>query len=65
MDRISYGEARLYQGMLIRCESCDDDHACSCGRVAMLDCDGMTSSTHVIAIRCMWAYAVVSSPAQH
>jgi hypothetical protein len=40
VDRISYGEARLYQGELIRCQSDHDDYACSRGGVVMLGGDG-------------------------
>jgi hypothetical protein len=39
MDYIPYGEARFYQGDLIRCQGYHDDYACSCQRVAMLGSD--------------------------
>jgi hypothetical protein len=40
VDWIPYGEAHLYQGELIRCQSDHDDYACSCGRVVMSGGDG-------------------------
>jgi hypothetical protein len=52
MDRIPYGEARLYQDELIQCQSYYDDYACPCGGVAMLGGDGMDPSTRVPAVRC-------------
>jgi hypothetical protein len=51
MHRISYGEACLYQGVLIQCQSYDADYTCSCGRVAMSGDDGMISSTQVPVVR--------------
>jgi hypothetical protein len=47
VDRISYGEARLYQGVIIRCQSDHGDYACSRGGVDMPDGDGTDSSTRV------------------
>jgi hypothetical protein len=51
MDRILYGEARFYQGELIRCQSYHGQYACSCVRVAILGGDGMDSSTQVLPVR--------------
>jgi hypothetical protein len=65
MDRISYGEARLYQDGLIRCQSYHGDYACSCERDVMLDGDGMDSSTQVHYVRCMWASVAMSNHAKH
>jgi hypothetical protein len=45
VDWISYGEARLYQGKFIRCQSDHGDHVYFCGRVAMLGGDETDSST--------------------
>jgi hypothetical protein len=45
VDRISYGEAHLYQGELIQCQSDHDNYACSHGGVAMSGDDMMDSST--------------------
>jgi hypothetical protein len=52
MDRISYGKVRLYQGVLIPCQSYHGDYAYPCGRVAMSNNDGMTSSTQEPIVRC-------------
>jgi hypothetical protein len=45
MDQILHGEARFYQGMLIRCQSYHGDYASSGGGVAMSSGDGMDPST--------------------
>jgi hypothetical protein len=61
VDQIFYGELRLYQGELIRCQSDHGDYACSCGGVAMSDSDGTNFSTRVSVVRRAWAPAVTSS----
>jgi hypothetical protein len=45
MNQISYGEARLYPGELIQCQSYYGDYACSYGGVDMSGIDGMDSNT--------------------
>jgi hypothetical protein len=46
--RIFYGEAHLYQGKLIQCQSYHGDYACSRGGVAMSGGDGTCSRTQVL-----------------
>jgi hypothetical protein len=53
-DRILHGEARFYQGMLIRCQSYHGDYVCTIGRVAMSGGDEMDSYTRVPTARCAW-----------
>jgi hypothetical protein len=65
MDRIPRGEARLYQGMLIRCQRYRGDYVCSFGGATMLDGDGMSSSTQVLIVRCTWVSVVLSYQARH
>jgi hypothetical protein len=65
MDRISYGKARLYQGVLVQCQSYHGNYVFCYDRVAMLDDDGMTLSTQVPAVRCAWVPTVVSCHARH
>jgi hypothetical protein len=60
MDRLSYGEVRLYQGELIRCQSYHGDYVCTCGSVAMSDDDWTESSTQVPVVRCMWVPVATS-----
>jgi hypothetical protein len=43
MDRIPHIEARLYQGVFIRCHSYHGDYACSYSRVATSGGDGTDS----------------------
>jgi hypothetical protein len=65
MGRISYGETRLYQGVFIPWQSYHGDYACPCGRVAMSDDDGMTSSTQVLDVRHVWVPVATSYRASH
>jgi hypothetical protein len=65
MDRISYEKAHMYQGMLILYQSCHVDCAYPCGRVAMSDGDGTTSSTQVPTVKCTWVPVAVSCCARH
>jgi hypothetical protein len=65
MDQISYGEAHLYQGKFIWCQSYNGDYVHSCGGVAMSDDDGMDSSTQLLAVRCVWAPVAMSCRARH
>jgi hypothetical protein len=39
MNRIPYGEAHLYQDMVVQCQSYHGDYVCSFGGVAMSDDD--------------------------
>jgi hypothetical protein len=57
-DQISCGEARFYQGELIRCQSDNNDYVCPRGEVAMSDSDGTNSNTRVLVVRCVWAPVV-------
>jgi hypothetical protein len=54
VDRIFYGELRLYRGKLIRCQSDHGDYAYSRGRVAISGGDVMYSSTRVPIVRRAW-----------
>jgi hypothetical protein len=65
MDRILYGEAHFYQGVLIQCQSYHDDYVCFYGGVAMSGSDGMDSSTQVHVVRCTWVPKAVSCHATH
>jgi hypothetical protein len=65
MDRIPNGEAHFYQDVLIRCQSCHDDYACSCGGVAMSSGDGMDPSTQVPVVRCTWLPKTMSYRDRH
>jgi hypothetical protein len=65
MDRISYGEAHLYQSELIQCQSYRVNYACSYGGVAMSGVDGIYFSTQVPAIRCVWVPVAMSYCAKH
>jgi hypothetical protein len=65
VDGISYGEARLYQGELIWCQSDHGDYACFYGGVAMSSSDGTNSSTWVPIVKCAWAPASMSCCAWH
>jgi hypothetical protein len=51
---------RLYQGVLIPCQSYHDDYVCPDGRVAMSDGDGMTFSTQVHDVKYAWVSVAVS-----
>jgi hypothetical protein len=53
VDRIFYGQPRLYQDELIQCQSDHGDYACSRG-VALLSGVGMNSSTQVPVARHAW-----------
>jgi hypothetical protein len=63
--QILHGEARFYQGMLILRQSYHDDYACSHGGSAMSGGDGMNSSTHVPAVRCVWVPTALSCHVRH
>jgi hypothetical protein len=65
VEHISYGEASLYQGELIRCQSYYDDYACSCGGDAISGGDGIDSSTRVPIVMCVWVFVVTSCHAWH
>jgi hypothetical protein len=65
VDQIPYGEAHLYHGELIRCQSDHIDYACSCRRVGMSGGDRMDSSTLVPVVRCVWVPMVMSYHARH
>jgi hypothetical protein len=65
MGWITYEDARFYQGELIRCQSYHDDYACFCGGVAMSGGDGTTSSTQVLAVRCVWPPVAMCCHARH
>jgi hypothetical protein len=65
LDRILRGEARLYQGMLIRCQSYCIDYACSFGGVVVSHGDETSSSSQVPVIRRMWAPVAMSYHARH
>jgi hypothetical protein len=51
--------------MLILRQSYHGDYAYPCGRVAMLDDDGMTSSTQVPTVKCVWVPVAVSCHTRH
>jgi hypothetical protein len=51
MDQNPLGEARFYQGVLIRSESYHGDYVCPYGGIAMSGSDGMDSSTQVPVVR--------------
>jgi hypothetical protein len=65
MDRTSYGEAQLYQGVLIPCQSYHGNYVCPCGRAAMLHSDGMASSNQAPDVKCVWAPVAMSHHARH
>jgi hypothetical protein len=65
MDRILHGEARFYQGVLVRCKSYHDDYACSFDGNVMSDDDGIDSSTQVLVVRCVWMLVALSYHARH
>jgi hypothetical protein len=65
MGHTSYGEAPLYQGVLIRCQSYHDDDVCSCDKVDTLGGDGTTSTTQVLVVRCAWMPVVISYLSRH
>jgi hypothetical protein len=65
MDLVIYGKVYLYHIMLILRQSYHGDYAYPCGRVAMLDDDGMTSSTQVPTVKCVWVPVAVSCHTRH
>jgi hypothetical protein len=65
LDQIPFGEARLYQGVLIRCQSYHGNYACSFCGAAMSGDDGTDSSTEVPTVRCAWVPAALSYHARH
>jgi hypothetical protein len=65
VDQISYGEVRLYQGELIRCQSDHGDYACSRGGVAMSDGDETNSSIRVSVVSYVWAPVITSCHVWH
>jgi hypothetical protein len=62
VERIFYGELRLYRGRLSRCKSDHVDYVCSHDEVDMSSGDGMSSSTRVPVARCAWVPRVTSCP---
>jgi hypothetical protein len=60
MDHFSYGKVRLYQGVLILCQSYHGDYACACGGVTISNSDRTVSSTQVSAVRCKWVLVATS-----
>jgi hypothetical protein len=62
---ISYGEAHLYQSVLIQCQSYHVNYACSCARVDISSDDVMVSTTQVPIVRCAWVFVAVSCRARH
>jgi hypothetical protein len=54
------GEAHFYQGVLIQHQSFYGNYACTFGRVAMSDGDGIDPSTWVPIARGAWVPAVLS-----
>jgi hypothetical protein len=65
LDRIPHGEARLYRGMLIQCQSYLGDYAYPFGEVAVSVGDGMGSYTHVPVVRHTWVPAATSCCTRH
>jgi hypothetical protein len=65
MDCNSYGKERLYQGVLIPCQSYQGDYAYPGGRVAMSDVDGIDFSTQVPSVRCTRVPVAVPCRARH
>jgi hypothetical protein len=65
MDHKSYGNVRLYQGVLILRQSYHGDYAYPGGRVVVLDDDEMTFSIRVPAVRCAWVPVAASCCVRH
>jgi hypothetical protein len=65
MDCNSCGKVRLYQGMFIPRQSYYGDYVYPGGRVVVSAGNGMTFSTRVPVVRCVWVPVVMSCRVRH
>jgi hypothetical protein len=65
LDRIPRREARLYQGVLIQCQSYHGDYVSLFSKVAVSGGSGMSFSTQVPVVRHAWTPATMSCRVKH